>query len=106
MTKHKTLRGAMENLFVDNKTVTVDFPRYYDACSISSCTYTYMSSMSSVALISVMFGLVGGITSFLNLIFKTIYATGKFSITSKKSGKSDAEQNVAPTDDGDKGASV
>lgn len=83
MTKHETLRNAILNIFVDDYSRDVDYQKYFDACAVTSCTYTYKSNVSSSAIMSVIIGLVGGITSFMNLVTQTLYNTGKSVITSK-----------------------
>jgi hypothetical protein len=83
MTKHETLRNAILNIFVDDYSRDVDYQKYFDACAVTSCTYTYKSNVSSSAIMSVIIGLIGGITSFMNLVTQTLYNTGKSVITSK-----------------------
>jgi hypothetical protein len=94
MAKHKTLRNAISNLFVDEYSRDVDYKKYFDACASTSCTYTYKANVSSSAIMSVIIGLIGGITSFMNLLFQTIYNTGKSVITSKSEGEDEETKSA------------
>ena len=94
MAKHKTLRNAISNLFVDEYSRDVDYKKYFDACASTSCTYTYKANVSSSAIMSVIIGLIGGITSFMNLLFQSIYNTGKSVITSKSEGEDEETKSA------------
>ena len=70
----------------------MEYKEYFDACAVTTCTYTYKSNMSSSAIVSVIIGLIGGITSFMNFFFQALYNTGKSVITSKNENE-DEEQS-------------
>ena len=71
---HVNLDTAMDNLFVDHKNLEVNYEKYFTACEVSSCTYTYMSASSIAGIAAVIIGLLGGINNAMNATFKVVYA--------------------------------
>lgn len=80
MKRHGTLRNAISNLFIDEKVVSVNYEDYFDTCAITSCTYTYRAQLSTAALTSVIFGLIGGIVAFMKLLGGFVYDTCKAAV--------------------------
>jgi hypothetical protein len=80
MKRHGTLRNAISNLFIDEKVVSVNYEDYFDTCAITSCTYTYRAQLSTAALTSVIFGLIGGIVAFMKLLGGFVYDACKAAV--------------------------
>lgn len=78
MKKHENLRGAIEGLFLDNSSVTMDYDKYFESCDISVCTYTYVGIASSAGVASILLGLVGGIISGSTVLFTALYGTIRY----------------------------
>ena len=96
MDVHTDLETAMDNLFVDNKTLDVDYAKYFEACQVSSCTYTYMSVSSAAGMAAVILGLLGGIQNALSAGFLTLYEFLKgFMIPKSKKAQSEGSENPA-----------
>jgi hypothetical protein len=96
MDAHTDLETAMDNLFVDNKTLDVDYAKYFEACQVSSCTYTYMSVSSAAGMAAVILGLLGGIQNALSAGFLTLYEFLKgFMIPKSKKAQSEGSEDPA-----------
>ena len=83
MGKHMNLETAIENLFVDNRDLEVDYEKYFAACKVSSCTYTYMSASSLAGVTAIIIGLLGGINNAMDATFKVVYAVMRTTILRK-----------------------
>ena len=53
---------------------------YFNTCAITTCTYTYSAQLSTAALTSVIFGLIGGIVAFMNLFGGFVYDACKAAV--------------------------
>ena len=95
---HGNLRGAIENVFLDDVTSEMDFDKYFAMCNIDECQYTHTTVMSTAAIISVLLGLLGGIVSGAGMLFGQIYEQLKGRIL--KNAKAAQEKEVpAETND-------
>ena len=83
MGKHMNLETAIENLFVDKRDLEVDYEKYFAACKVSSCTYTYMSASSLAGVTAIIIGLLGGINNAMDATFKVVYAVMRTTILRK-----------------------
>lgn len=83
MGKHTNLDTAIDNLFVDRRDLEVDYEKYFTACKVSSCTYTYMSASSLAGVTAVIIGLLGGINNAMDATFKVVYAVMRTTIVKK-----------------------
>ena len=83
MGKHMNLETAIENLFVDKRDLEVDYEKYFAACKVSSCTYTYMSASSLAGVAAIIIGLLGGINNAMDATFKVVYAVMRTTILRK-----------------------
>jgi len=83
MGKHMNLETAIDNLFVDKRDLEVDYEKYFTACKVSSCTFTYMSASSLAGVAAVIIGLLGGINNAMNATFKVVYAVMRTTIVKK-----------------------
>ena len=96
MDVHTDLETAMDNLFVDEKSLDVDYAKYFEACQVSSCTYTYLSVSSAAGMAAVILGLLGGIQNALSAGFLTLYEFLKgLMIPKSKKVQSEASENPA-----------
>ena len=77
------LETAIENLFVDKRDLEVDYEKYFAACKVSSCTYTYMSASSLAGVAAIIIGLLGGINNAMDATFKVVYAVMRTTILRK-----------------------
>ena len=82
--KHTNLETAMERLFVDETSLDVDYEEYFNACDVSSCTYTYMSASSAAGVAAVIIGLLGGINNAMNATFKFVYSVARGMVVPKE----------------------
>ena len=83
MGKHTNLETAIDNLFVDKRDLEVDYEKYFTACKVSSCTFTYMSASSLAGVTAGIIGLLGGINNAMNATFKVVYAVMRTTIVKK-----------------------
>ena len=74
---------------------------YFNTCAITACTYTYSSRLTTAALTSVIFGLIGGIVAFMNLFGGFVYNACKAAVLR---GAEEATGREAPHEDEDKGS--
>ena len=93
---HVNLETAMDNLFVDHKSLEVSYEKYFTACDVSSCTYTYMSASSFAGVAAVIIGLLGGINNAMNATFKAVYSVSK-GIIVPKPGAEDSKNKEGET---------
>ena len=103
MGKHTNLDTAIDNLFVDRRDLEVDYEKYFTACKVSSCTYTYMSASSLAGVTAGIIGLLGGINNAMNATFKVVYAVMRTTIVKKTKIKM-TEGNAIETPATDEGA--
>jgi hypothetical protein len=96
MGKHMNLETAIDNLFVDKRDLEVDYEKYFTACKVSSCTYTYMSASSLAGVAAIIIGLLGGINNAMNATFKVVYAVMRTTIVKKTKNKT-TEGNAMET---------
>ena len=70
---HTNLDTAIDNLFVDYKSLEVDYENYFVACKVSSCTYAYKSASTLAGIAAVLIGLMGGIITATSAMFTVVY---------------------------------
>ena len=80
--------AAIRELFVDWTTsnVTLDYAKYFKECSPTTCTFVYDEKPSSAALVTIVFGLIGGITAALDAVFAFIYKVCRRTIIGPPTG--------------------
>ena len=61
----------------------MNYTQYFEACKVTSCTYTYMSASSIAGVAAVIIGLLGGINNAMNATFKAVYSVSKGIIVPK-----------------------
>jgi hypothetical protein len=81
---HTNLETAIDNLFVDRKSLEVYYEKYFEACKSSSCTYTYMSASLFAGVAAVIIGLLGGINNATTATFKIVYSVIRGVVVPKK----------------------
>ena len=74
---------------------------YFNTCAITTCTYTYSAQLSTAALTSVIFGLIGGIVAFMNLFGGFVYDACKAAVLR---GAEEATGRESSHEDEDKGS--
>jgi|TARA_B110000261_G_scaffold157743_1_gene193212 hypothetical protein len=91
------LETAIKYLFVDWETsdVNLDYAKYFKECAPTTCTFVYDDTPSSAALIAIVFGLIGGITTTLDAILAFIYKVCRRTILGPPTG------DATPTSEGD-----
>ena len=84
---------------------------YFNTCAITTCTYTYSAQLSTAALTSVIFGLIGGIVAFMNLFGGFVYDACKAAVlrgaeeaTGRESSHEDETGREAPHEHESKGS--
>lgn len=84
---------------------------YFNTCAITTCTYTYSAQLSTAALTSVIFGLIGGIVAFMNLFGGFVYDACKAAVlrgaeeaTGRESSHEDETGREAPHEHQSKGS--
>ena len=65
---NETINSMVKELFIEKCSSAVDYNRFFDECRPFSCTVTITKRNSLVAILSIIFGLYGGLTTSLNLI--------------------------------------
>ena len=91
---HGSLRRAIENIFMDEVKMEVDYEDYFEVCRISSCAYTFKGKLTNAALGSLILGLLGGISTVMASASQALYILLKFLIIQKnKSRKADDDEN-------------
>ena len=91
------LDTAMDNLFVDYKSLEVDYEKYFTACKVSSCTYTFLSAESIAGVAAVVIGLLGGINNAMNATFKLMYSVIRGTIVPKEANTTETEGEAIET---------
>lgn len=81
METHTNLETAIDNLFVDRKSLEVYYEKYFEACKSSSCTYTYMSASPFAEVAAV---IIGGINNATTATFKIVYSVTRGVVVPKK----------------------
>ena len=85
---------------------------YFNTRAITTCTYTYSAQLSTAALTSVIFGLIGGIVAFMNLFGGFVYDACKAAVlrgteeeaTGRESSHEDETGRGAPHEHQTKGS--
>ena len=62
-------------MFVDHWLNTTSYERYFNACAPDICQYTVSQRYDFLRIITLMFGLVGGLSSALSIIVPFIIIT-------------------------------
>ncbi|CAF4038067.1 unnamed protein product, partial [Adineta steineri] len=65
---NSTFEPLVLNMFIENWTLSSSYSNYYTTCNPDSCTYTYDQRYAFVAAITVLIGLLGGLSVALRLI--------------------------------------
>ncbi|CAF1450744.1 unnamed protein product [Adineta steineri] len=65
---NSTFEPLVLGMFIENWTSSIDYNTYYTACKPGSCTYTYNQRYALVTAITVLIGLLGGLSVALKLI--------------------------------------
>jgi len=94
--KHTNLDTAINNLFIDEKYLKMNYTQYFEACKVTSCTYTYMSASSIAGVTAVIIGLLGGINNAMNATFKAVYVVSR-RIVMPKPGAEDSKNMEGET---------
>ena len=84
---HGSLRRAIENIFMDEVKMEVDYEDYFEVCRISSCAYTFKGKLSNAALGSLILGLLGGISTVMASASQALYILLKFLIIQKNKSR-------------------
>jgi hypothetical protein len=74
----------------------MNYTQYFEACKVTSCTYTYMSASSIAGVAAVIIGLLGGINNAMNATFKAVYSVSK-GIIVPKPGAEDSKNKEGET---------
>ena len=65
---HARISDLVRELFVEDWSTNINYSSYFDSCSPSLCTYTYIKRFDMLHVVTQILGLFGG----LNLLFKWI----------------------------------
>ena len=84
---HGSLRKAIENIFMDEVKMEVDYDEYFKVCRISSCAYTFTGKLTTAALGSLILGLLGGISTVMGSVAQALYVILKFLTIQKNKSK-------------------
>ena len=57
-----TINELIKNVFIEQLKTTINYSRYYERCSPSMCSYTYIEHIDLVYTITFLIGLQGGLS--------------------------------------------
>ena len=90
--RSNNLGELKQNLFLDDIEISTDYDKYFEACDVKRCTYTYEADVSAATLASIILGLIGGVTTVMGLLARILYNILKYSIIYRR------EDDVTHTD--------
>ncbi|CAM4976743.1 unnamed protein product [Rotaria socialis] len=78
--QNTTINVLLEHMFLEVWTINSSFERYFNACAVQSCLYMILENYAAIEIITILFGLIGGISKaliftvpfFLMLVFFVI----------------------------------
>jgi hypothetical protein len=71
-TINSTIKQIIRQLMVESWNPKVFYSKYFSACEPTSCTYAYMGRSALLHVLSLIIGLVGGLTTILKLVIPPI----------------------------------
>jgi hypothetical protein len=67
-----TILNLVQELFTEEWSTTINYSAYFDQCSPTSCSYTYIQQVNPFYTVTVLLGLYGGLTFILKWICSNI----------------------------------
>ncbi|CAF1147512.1 unnamed protein product [Adineta steineri] len=67
-TENSTIEELVNQLMVEEWNPLIMYENYYNECQPSQCTYTHETKNSVIYIVTTLFGLIGGLTTALELI--------------------------------------
>ncbi|CAF1042277.1 unnamed protein product [Adineta steineri] len=67
-----SILNLIQNLFIENWVTNINYSLYYNQCSPTLCSYTYIQQLNSLYTISVLLGLYAGLSFILKMICPNI----------------------------------
>ncbi|CAF1085874.1 unnamed protein product [Adineta steineri] len=64
--------NLVQNLFIENWLTNINYSLYYNQCSPTLCSYTYIQQLNSLYTISILLGLYAGLSFILKMICPNI----------------------------------
>ncbi|CAF1367195.1 unnamed protein product [Didymodactylos carnosus] len=65
---NSTIQDLVNNLMMEQWNSSITYENYYNQCQPKQCTYTYTTTNSAISIITILFGLVGGLVTILRLV--------------------------------------
>jgi len=73
-TLNTSIKEIIRQLMVESWNPKVFYSKYYLACKPTSCTYTYIGKRNFLSIVSLIIGLIGGLTTILKLVIPPLVA--------------------------------
>lgn len=71
---YPTINDALNNAFITNWTFSIDYSQYFAQCAPTQCTYFQVQSTPVIEALSVVIGLLGGLSISIRLLVQTLAA--------------------------------
>jgi len=72
--RFQNISQALDNAFITSATTTLDYDQYFKDCGTKKCSYIRQEMLSSGAVVILVFGLMGGFISSLQILVPVIMA--------------------------------
>ena len=70
--EHSSIRDLLDQLMIEEWTLSIDYDQYYNECRPSRCSYTYETKNSIVYILTTLVGLIGGLIKVLKLVIPVL----------------------------------
>lgn len=77
---YANMRQAFQKNFVNQSSVELQYPDYFEACDIKVCTYVTSAQLPISAVFSILLGIIGGFWSVIEVIFSSTYKASRWYI--------------------------
>ena len=77
---YANMRQAFQKNFVNQSSVELQYPDYFEACDIKVCTYVTSAQLPISAVFSILLGIIGGFWSVIEVIFASTYKASRWYI--------------------------
>ncbi len=65
---NSTIQNFFDHLMVEQWNKSITYEKYYNHCQPKQCTYTYKTKNTAIDIVTILFGLVGGLVTILQFI--------------------------------------
>ncbi|GAB5372203.1 hypothetical protein AAMO2058_001645300 [Amorphochlora amoebiformis] len=70
----QNISSAIEKAFIEDSTISFNYNDYFSSCKPSKCSFVKNAHLSATAVVFIIFGLLGGFISTLQIIFPILFA--------------------------------